>query len=182
MAKPVALKYRAFITSHVDASWAKWLQAKLEGFHVDKDLVGRDTALGIIPKTLHLSASIFVGVSALIFAASLTASADTTARLWDAATGKQLHVLQGHERLLQTAVFSPDGKLVLTASADKTARIWDAANGETLQVLQGHEGPVNTAVFSPNGMRVLTASDDKTARIWDPPPESCCRCCAMSTG
>jgi len=54
MAEPAALKYRAFISySHVDTSWAKWLHRGLEGFRIDKDLVGRETALGAIPKTLR---------------------------------------------------------------------------------------------------------------------------------
>jgi hypothetical protein len=54
MAEPIALKYRAFISySHVDTSWAKWLQSKLEGFRIDKDLVGRETTTGTIPKRLR---------------------------------------------------------------------------------------------------------------------------------
>jgi hypothetical protein len=54
MAETVAYKYRAFISySHVDTSWAKWLHRGLEGFHIDKDLVGRKTATGTIAKTLR---------------------------------------------------------------------------------------------------------------------------------
>jgi prolyl oligopeptidase len=54
MAEPIALKYRAFISySHADTSWAKWLHRGLEGFRIDKDLVGRETSTGIIPKTLR---------------------------------------------------------------------------------------------------------------------------------
>lgn len=54
MAEPVALKYRAFISySHADTAWAKWLHRALEGFHIDKDLVGRETAAGAIPKALR---------------------------------------------------------------------------------------------------------------------------------
>jgi tetratricopeptide (TPR) repeat protein len=54
MTEPVALKYRAFISySHADASWAKWLHQGLEGFRVDKDLVGRETAAGKTPPTLR---------------------------------------------------------------------------------------------------------------------------------
>jgi hypothetical protein len=54
MAEPIALKYRAFISySHADTSWAKWLHRALEGFRIDKDLVGRETTAGAIPKTLH---------------------------------------------------------------------------------------------------------------------------------
>src|SRR5262245_52646609 len=54
MSEPVVLKYRAFLSySHADTGWAKWLHAKLEGFRIDKDLVGRETATGQIPKTLR---------------------------------------------------------------------------------------------------------------------------------
>lgn len=42
MAEPIALKYRAFISySHADTSWAQWLHRGLEGFRIDKGLVGR---------------------------------------------------------------------------------------------------------------------------------------------
>ena len=54
----------------------------------------------------------------------LTASADKTARLWEAASGKELAVLRGHESAVWSAVFSADGTRVLTASEDKTARLW----------------------------------------------------------
>ncbi len=54
MAEPVALKYRAFISySHADTASAKWLHRGLEGFRIDKDLVGRETATGTIPKALR---------------------------------------------------------------------------------------------------------------------------------
>jgi len=54
MAEPASFKYRAFISySHADTSWAKWLHRALEGFAVDKDLAGRETATGAIPKSLR---------------------------------------------------------------------------------------------------------------------------------
>ena len=56
----------------------------------------------------------------------VTASADKTARIWDAATAKEIAVLRGHEGAVNSAAFSPDGSRIVTASADKTARIWDA--------------------------------------------------------
>src|SRR5712692_7681740 len=51
-------------------------------------------------------------------------SEDNTARVWDAASGRSLAVLQGHTDSVTSAVFSPDGQRVVTASADKTARVW----------------------------------------------------------
>jgi WD40 repeat protein len=95
----------------------------------------------------------------------LTASGDTTARLWDA-QGQPLATLSGHTGTLYSAVFSPDGSRILTASNDNTARLWNA-EGQPLATLSGHTDAVRSAVFSPDGTRILTASDDKTARLWD---------------
>jgi WD40 repeat protein len=96
----------------------------------------------------------------------VTASADATARLWDAGSGAEIAVLRGHKRGVRSAVFSPDGARVVTASDDATARLWDAGSGAEIAVLRGHEGAVRSAVFSPDGARVVTASDDRTARLW----------------
>jgi hypothetical protein len=49
-----ALKYRAFLSySHSDMRWAKWLHRSLEGYKIGKALVGRNTTLGPVPKTLR---------------------------------------------------------------------------------------------------------------------------------
>jgi tetratricopeptide (TPR) repeat protein len=50
----VAFKYRAFLSySHLDREWAEWLQEALESYRIDKDLVGRLTPAGPVPKTLR---------------------------------------------------------------------------------------------------------------------------------
>ena len=51
----------------------------------------------------------------------VTASGDKTARIWDAASGKEVAVLRGHGDAVRSAAFSPDGSRVVTASSDKTA-------------------------------------------------------------
>jgi tetratricopeptide (TPR) repeat protein len=54
VAETVSFKYRAFLSySHRDTGWAKWLHARLEGFHIDKDLIARQTPVGPVPKTLR---------------------------------------------------------------------------------------------------------------------------------
>ena len=53
----------------------------------------------------------------------LTFSNDKTARLWDAATGKQVGPSLTHEDIVRGAVFSRDEKRILTFSNDKTARL-----------------------------------------------------------
>ena len=97
----------------------------------------------------------------------VTASADRTARVWDAETGTSIGQPLRHEDDVVGAAFSPDGARVVTASADKTARVWDATTGAPIGKPLEHDGKVNGAAFSPGGKRVVTASDDHTARVWD---------------
>jgi hypothetical protein len=87
----------------------------------------------------------------------VTASFDGTARIWDAATAKQVAVLRGHDSDVRSAAFSSDGSRIVTASADKTARIWDLASAKEIVVLRGHDRDVRSAAFSPDGSRIVTA-------------------------
>ena len=97
----------------------------------------------------------------------VTASADKTARVWDAETGKPVGEAMTHGEVVASASFSPDGKRVVTASEDKTARVWDAETGKPVGEAMTHGAGVLSASFSPDGKRVVTASEDKTARVWD---------------
>ena len=62
----------------------------------------------------------------------LTGSADKTARLWDAATGRPIGTPTEPPGRSLAVAFSPDGKTVLTGSYDNTARLWDAATGRPI--------------------------------------------------
>jgi WD40 repeat protein/serine/threonine protein kinase len=97
----------------------------------------------------------------------VTGSSDGTAKIWDAATGKEVFTLQGHFQEIISATFSPDGQRIATGSRDQTAKIWEAASGKVLVTLQGHGDRVNSVVFSPDGRRVATGSSDGTAKVWE---------------
>jgi WD40 repeat protein len=106
-------------------------------------------------------------------------------RLWDAATGRQVHQLVGlaqlkdqgwRERLLGDVVdlaFSPDGTRLLAWSQDKRGqipgpdgkkapapftpvRLWDHAAGREALALNGLTQHPVAAAFSPDGRHVLT--------------------------
>jgi WD40 repeat protein len=87
--------------------------------------------------------------------------------VWDAATGKEVLSLRGHDGPVMAAAFSPDGTRVATASEDGTAKVWDADTGEEIHILQGQAGRVFGVAFSPDGRRLATAQEDGTAKVWD---------------
>ncbi len=95
----------------------------------------------------------------------VTASDDTTARVWDA-SGREVAVLRGHESGVRTVIFSPVGDRLVTLSNDKTARLW-SGDGNELAVLRGHENWVRSATFSPDDRHILTTSNLNPARVWD---------------
>ena len=97
----------------------------------------------------------------------VTGSYDDTAKVWDAATGRELRTLEGHGGSVTAASFSADSRSVVTGSADKTARVWDVATGKTTQTFTGHTGGVTAASFSPDGRYVVTGSLDDTAKVWE---------------
>lgn len=49
---------------------------------------------------------------------------DCTIRLWDFATGKEIHIYSGHDRPILAVAFLPDGKHFVSASFDRTIRVW----------------------------------------------------------
>ncbi|GFF59902.1 hypothetical protein IFM51744_10092 [Aspergillus udagawae] len=96
-----------------------------------------------------------------------SASFDRTVKIWDAANGHYLQTLEGHSKLVNSAVFSHDSKLVASALTDGTVKIWDAASGHCLQKLKGNTGSVKSVAFSYDSKLVASASTDVTVKIWD---------------
>ncbi|MHC4827615.1 MAG: protein kinase domain-containing protein, partial [Planctomycetota bacterium] len=107
------------------------------------------------------------GVRAVTFSPDgqriVTGSEDLTARVWDAATGQVLHVLE-HTNAVSSVAFSPDGRRIVTGIREwgrpgwkpGEAKVWDAATGQELLTLEGHKGLVLSAAFSPDGERIIT--------------------------
>ena len=101
----------------------------------------------------------------------------STARLWDAATGRPVGEPMTHQGWVNAVAFSPDGRAVLTGSPDGravltgslngTARLWEAATGRPIGEPMTHQNLISAVAFSPDGRAVLTGSEDKTARLWD---------------
>jgi WD40 repeat protein len=81
----------------------------------------------------------------------------------------RLHVLRAvfsHPAAVRSAVFSPNGRVVLTVSADNRARLWDPTRGSAVGPALEHPEEILVAVFSPDGRLVLTGCVDGKARLW----------------
>ena len=65
----------------------------------------------------------------------LTASTDSSLRLWDAVSGRELATVQRHSDAVNAAMFDPAGKALLSASSDGTVR-FDACRACTLPLSQ----------------------------------------------
>jgi hypothetical protein len=83
---------------------------------------------------------------------------DKSVRVWDALTGEEKHVLNGHTHSVNSVAFSSDGSRIVSGSWDKSVRVWDALTGEEKHVLNGHTDSVNSVAFSSDGSRIVSGS------------------------
>jgi hypothetical protein len=92
-------------------------------------------------------------------------SSDSTVRLWEIASGKEIHRLSGHTGSVFSVSFAPDGRTALSGGPDGTVRLWDIA---TLKEIRSFKGDSITSVaFAPNGRSALSGDWDTTLKLWD---------------
>jgi WD40 repeat protein len=107
----------------------------------------------------------------------LTASRDGTARVWDAATGRERAVFSGNKSGLLLATFSGAGERVITAAEDGSVRVFDAKTQAELAALPGptaeNASENRSADISADGARILFLRADGSVRVCatDPPRE-----------
>lgn len=93
-----------------------------------------------------------------------TASADSTARLWNVYTGENIKTLTGHNGRVYPLIYSPDGNTFVTADDGGTLRIWNADTGNQLKTLTGDTYKARWFLYSPDGKKLATRFND-TVRL-----------------
>jgi WD40 repeat protein/tetratricopeptide (TPR) repeat protein len=95
-------------------------------------------------------------------------------KVWDAHSGRELLVLNGHTGWVTCVAFSPDGRRLASGTADPInpgkpgeVKVWDAQTGQQLLDLQGHPFWVFSVAFSADGQRVIAASAKGDVRAWE---------------
>jgi WD40 repeat protein/uncharacterized caspase-like protein len=71
---------------------------------------------------------------------------DTSVRIWDVATGRELRILSGHVLPVTSLAFSPDSRTVVSASSD-VIKVWEVASGKELKSINVSSTKYETPTF-----------------------------------
>ncbi|KAF8455348.1 quinon protein alcohol dehydrogenase-like superfamily [Terfezia claveryi] len=93
----------------------------------------------------------------------VTGSYDTTIKIWDIETGKEIRTLTGHTLGVRALQFD-DSKLI-SGSMDNTLKIWNYRTGHCLNTLPGHTEGVISLHF--DSSLLVSGSVDKTIKVWN---------------
>ncbi|MDF0556731.1 tetratricopeptide repeat protein [Kamptonema sp. UHCC 0994] len=99
-------------------------------------------------------------------------SDDSTIKLWDIKTGKELKTFSHPSSLtnnsIQSIAFNPNGKIIASGSSDSTVKVWDITTGEEIKTEQmKHSNQVTSIAFSRDGEVIASSGNDKTIKLWD---------------
>jgi len=92
-----------------------------------------------------------------------SASEEKDLKLWDTATGTELHSLDGRG----PCAVAPDGSFILSAGEGNTLKLWNPNSGEELGVLPGHTDTISCCEVSPDGSIAVSGALDNTLKVWD---------------
>lgn len=99
--------------------------------------------------------------------ASLSGQGDPRIHLWQIPSGALLGTLPAGEDEQRSAVFSPDGRLLVTGGNTGVIHLWDLASRTEVARLAEHKGSVRSLAFLPDGSLLGSASEDGTVLLWD---------------
>ncbi|MCC5607549.1 serine/threonine protein kinase [Nostoc sp. CHAB 5834] len=97
----------------------------------------------------------------------VSSGGDSTIKLWNFATGKQISSLNAYSQQVNVVAISPDGKTLVSGSDDNTIKIWNLATRKQIRTLTGHSDSVHALAISADSETLVSGSDDNTIKVWD---------------
>jgi RNA polymerase sigma factor (sigma-70 family) len=89
---------------------------------------------------------------------------DKTIRVWDVATGREVHRFEGDLLGYRSPVaLSRDGKFLAWGGTDRAVHVWDLEQGKEIRKVEG----CRSAAFSPDGKAIALAGDGTIVRMWN---------------
>jgi WD40 repeat protein len=94
-------------------------------------------------------------------------SAKGDLRIYRVSDWTLLGTLRGHDDVIFSIAFSPDGKRLVSASFDHTLRLWDVDTQRAVRTYPHHSDFVYSVAFAPGGKQIVSASKDRTVQLFD---------------
>jgi WD40 repeat protein len=139
--------------------------------------VAPDKPKTFLPASENERAEIFVQlghsavVSSVAFSSdgryAITGALDTTMKLWDVATGRELRTFAGHTDRVDAVAFSPNGRYAISGHYIGRMKLWDVLTGRELRTFSERSNKVSSVTFSPDGQYIVSGGWDKTLKLWD---------------
>ncbi|KLO10951.1 WD40 repeat-like protein [Schizopora paradoxa] len=90
---------------------------------------------------------------------------DKNLRVWDAVSGRCIHILRGHSSTIRCMRLLHNRPIAVSGARDGTLRVWDVQRGKLLRSLTGHSSSVRC--LDVYGNRAISGSYDCTCRLWN---------------
>ncbi|ESO12909.1 hypothetical protein HELRODRAFT_184854 [Helobdella robusta] len=112
----------------------------------------------------------------------ISASSDTTVKVWNAHKGFCMSTLRTHKDYVKALAYAKDKEHVASAGLDKAIYLWDvntltaltaSNNTVTTSNLPGSKDSIYSIAMNNSGSIVVSGSTDRLIRVWD--PRSCQR-------
>ena len=96
-----------------------------------------------------------------------TGSSDGKVKLWDVASWRCVHQLDGLTYAILCLAFSPDGKQVAAGGDDGVLMLWNVADRSVTAAYHDHDDFVGSLAFSPDGASIVSSDETGTIYIRD---------------
>lgn len=91
----------------------------------------------------------------------LSGAWDGTMRVWDMASGKEIHCIRGYQRgIIGSVAFSPDGRQTVSVDADTRVWLHDVATGKPVRHFNAYTSHTSDVAFLPDGRHIVTSGGD----------------------